>query len=106
MSVVGRGSMFSEAEPFLENSVSEPSVEPSGGNSSAASAVPAREDTAVPVVIPVHESAAADPRNSEPNQGQSQDQDTGGAEAAPNPSESVPVETSSSDAGAGATSGE
>ena len=53
--------MFFEAEPFAENSLGEPSVTPSGSNTSAASAAPARDESSAPVVIPVHQSAEAAP---------------------------------------------
>jgi small subunit ribosomal protein S1 len=93
--------MFSEAEPFTENSLSDPSVTSSAGNTSAASAVPAREENA-PVVIPVQEStepgAVKGEMNGQPNEGQ--DQTAGAPETSANASSSAPVEASS-DAGAG-----
>jgi small subunit ribosomal protein S1 len=89
--------MFSEAESFLENSLSEPLEASSTGNSSAASAVPAREDAAAPVVMPVQESGEPAAMSSQPNQGQ--EQNAGGGEAPSTPGESAPQEASSSDGG-------
>ena len=92
--------MFSEAEPFTENSLGETSLGSSAGSSSAASTAPAREDGAAPVVIPVHESAAPAGMNGEPAGG-AQPQN-GAAEIPAQPSESAPQETSPVAAGAAA----
>ena len=92
--------MFSEAEPFTENSLGETSLGSSAGSSSAASTAPAREDGAAPVVIPVHESAAPAGMNGEPAGG-AQPQN-GAAEIPAQPSEAASQEASPADAGAAA----
>ena len=90
--------MFSDAEPYTENSLSEPSVT-SGGNSGAASAVPVREASS-PESIPVQVSTEPVVMNSQPTEGQGSDN---GGDAAPKSSEpaaspSAPAEASASDA--------
>src|SRR5689334_20657630 len=82
--------MFSDAEPFIENSTGESPA--SGSGSSAASAAPAREESG-PVVIPVHDSA--EPAASSPNPDQTPASSEGAANAA-----AAPAEASAADAGA------
>ena len=91
--------MFSDAEPYTENSLGEPSVT-SGGNSAAASAVPVREASS-PEPVPLQVSAEPAATNGQSAEGRSSD--SAGADAPQNPNEpaaapSAPAEASSSDA--------
>src|SRR3990172_493071 len=92
--------MFFEAEPFAENSLGEPSVTPSGSNTSAASAAPARDESSAPVVIPVHQSAEAAPGGCQPEEGQ--DRGGRGGDASPAPAEAAPLQASAPEADASA----
>ena len=100
--------MFSDAEPYTENSLSEPSVTPPAGNSSAAaSAVPAREESTTPGPEPVAACNGPAAMNLQPNEGQNSETgaaDTSGSANGSAPSETSPAETSSVEAEA--TAGE
>jgi small subunit ribosomal protein S1 len=87
--------MFSDAEPYTENSLSEPSVTPSDGSSSAASAVPVREASG-PEPIPVQvEGSKAAAANGHPSEHQSPDAGAAAPQDSSEPTapESAPAET-------------
>ena len=75
--------MFSDAEPYTENSLSEPSVT-SGGNAAAAGAVPVREASS-PETVPLQVSPEPVAMNGQSAEGQSSD--SASADAPQNPSE-------------------
>ncbi|MBF8306138.1 MAG: rpsA 1 [Acidobacteria bacterium] len=102
--------MFSDAEPYTENSLSESSVTPPTGSTSAtgsAAPAPAREESTAAGPEPAATSSEPAAMNSQPNEGQNSDPGTGDASGSAGesaPSETSPAETAPADEGA--TSGE